>query len=180
MPSSLSLITPTPFHLLPIALAFSAIINKHLTPLATTYLCRSVRPQGLRLVCPRSDPHGKVLCITSQQSQPPLHSSQSVLLCLLVPRWSSILADVVCTIRFTVVLACFIVEIVSTCAFCSLSLITPTPFHLFRTSPRFLRYNKQAPHSSRHHLLVQIRARLRSERHLLEYGLLHLLKSQGD
>jgi hypothetical protein len=32
----------------------------------------------------------------------------------------------------------------------SLSLITPTPFHLL------FRYNKQAPHSSRHHLLVQI------------------------
>ncbi len=34
---------------------------------------------------------------------------------------------------------------------------SPTPFHLLPPCPRFLRYNKQASHSSRHHLLVQVR-----------------------
>jgi hypothetical protein len=69
--SSVSLINNDTFPPPSVALA---IIKKHLTPLATTYLCRSVRREGLRLVCPRSAPHGKVLCITSHQSQPPLHS----------------------------------------------------------------------------------------------------------
>ena len=80
--------------------------------------------KGCTLVCPRSAPRGKVRCLTSQQSQPPLqlltitpHKQRS-------PRWSSILADFLCAILadflcvicVTVVLACLIVDIVTTCA----------------------------------------------------------------
>jgi hypothetical protein len=120
MPSSLSLITPTPFHLLFPSPRFLRY-NKQAPHSSRHHLLvqiRSVRRQGCALVCPRSAPCGKVRCLTSQQSQPPLHSCQSVVLCLLVPRWSSILADFLCAIRFTFVLACLIVEVVTTCAAC--------------------------------------------------------------
>jgi hypothetical protein len=153
------------------------------------------------VLCAKHTLNGKVRCIPSKQSQPPLHFAlnnhppqQAE-----DPRRSSILAHFLCAIRITALLACLIVEMVTTCAACmwvicanptflgvcpclfsdahhtccilvlcpsgildlsscfnSLSLITPTPFHLLPPSPRSLRYNKQAPHSSRHHLLVQI------------------------
>ena len=38
----------TPFHLLPPRPAFSAVRKKDLTPLTTTYLCRSVRREATR------------------------------------------------------------------------------------------------------------------------------------
>ena len=49
-----------------------------------------VRRRGLRLVSPSRAPHGKVRCITSHQSQPPLHNQWSRLAYLVcVPLWPS-------------------------------------------------------------------------------------------
>ncbi len=49
-----------------------------------------VRREGLRLVSPSRAPHGKVRCITSHQSQPPLHNQWSRLVYLdCVPFWNT-------------------------------------------------------------------------------------------